>query len=261
MKLKRSLLVGVSSALFCATGAFAADIPLRGTIVAPPPIAAAAALGREGFYAGLHAGYGRSLEDKVGIYHIGPGGGNVRNVGGNLTPGGALGGLHIGYNWQSGSVVYGVEADGSFLTGKSSFTGTYPAPIGGVVTTSASKAAFGSLRTRLGYSFGSMLIYGTSGISVTHVRYQLTPVGGTPMSASNARISPVFGGGAEYAFNSNWSARIEGLYTPIGLRKLPVTAGAAGQVTTFETQGHWLARVGVSYRFGGSPAQAISARF
>jgi outer membrane immunogenic protein len=239
----------------------AADLPARMPIATPSPFAPQAASSWEGFYAGVHAGYGQTSDDKVGIHHVGPGGGNVRNVGGNLKPGGGLGGLQAGYNWQSGAVVFGLEADASYLAGKSSFTGAYPAPIGGVITTSASKGFAGSLRSRLGYSFGNVLVYGTGGVSVTQIKYDLSPVGGVPLSTNNARIAPIFGAGVEYAFNNNWSARAEGLYTAISLRKLPYTPGAAGQVSTLETQSHWQARIGINYKFGGGPSQPVIARF
>ncbi len=254
----------VCTAAIClnAGAVLAADLPLRPTFTPsttpfpldPPSWA--------GFYAGVHLGYGSTLDDKVGIHHLGQGGWTVRNVGGNLTPGGLAGGIQVGYNWQSGAVVFGIEADGSWLSGKSSFSGVYPAPIGGIVTTSASKGAAATLRTRLGYAFGNVLLYGTGGLSVTQVKYMVAPAGGVAMSATNARLAPVMGGGVEYAFDSNWTARIEGLYTHLGARRLPATVAPGGQVTTIETQSHWLARVGVNYRFGGgAPATAIAARF
>ncbi len=254
----------IFSAGLVSLAAQAADIPAPGPSLAPPPpLLASGGYNWEGYYAGLHAGYGRTYDDKVGIHHITNPGGvlTVRNIGGNLKAGGVLGGLQAGYNWQTGALVYGVEADVTLMSGKSTFSGLYPAPIAAVVTTSASRDWSGTLRARIGYAFGQALIYSTAGISATNVKYSLVAFGGTPLSTSNVRLAPVFGGGIEYAINNNWSAKVEGLYTLIPKKSLPLTPfGAPAFLTTSETQAHWQVRLGLNYRFGG-PAGAVVAKY
>ena len=202
----------------------------------------------------------QTVDDKVGIHHLLAGVNTIRNVGGKLRPGGILGGLQLGYNWQSGSLVYGVEADATLLSGRASFTGVYPAPIATTVTTTASKDWAGSLRARMGFSVGQALIYGTAGVSLTDVKYSVSPVGGVPGSTSNVRFGPVIGAGIEYAINNNWSARVEGLYTFLGKDRYYLATLAGAQLGTFETQSHWQIRLGLNYRFGG-PAGPVIAKY
>lgn len=110
-----------------------------------------------------------------------------------------LGGLHIGYNVQEGSMVYGIEADASF---------------GDRVDYLA------SLRARVGVAFNELLIYATAGVAFAgfddNQVYGKTWWGksykvGSP-DDGDTRIGFVVGGGAEYKLAPNWSVGLEGLY-------------------------------------------------
>jgi outer membrane immunogenic protein len=72
---------------------------------------------------------------------------------------GAFGGAQIGYNYQLPSnIVIGAVADVSIGDLDNS-----PITDGGTILVSSDIDAFGTLRGRLGYSFGHLLAYGTAG--------------------------------------------------------------------------------------------------
>jgi opacity protein-like surface antigen len=121
-----------------------------------------------GFYVGAHAGGmfdgGRNLDNSAFAAGVdgGPGGDgedddDTGGGGGGGGEGGTAlamlhqetlfgGGAQLGYNWQSGNWVFGVEGDATF-------------------SNEDHYRYLASARTRLGYASGSYLIYGTAGIA------------------------------------------------------------------------------------------------
>ncbi len=108
-----------------------------------------------------------------------------------------LGGIHVGYNWQDGDTVFGVEADVSF----------------------ADRIDYlASIRARLGLAADSLLIYATAGVAFVgfedktvdalfHGKYEHSAV----FSGDN-KVGFVVGGGVEHKIDANWSLGVEGLY-------------------------------------------------
>src|SRR5262249_36322721 len=96
--------------------------------------------------------------------------------------GGLVGGT-LGYNWQKGAFVYGVEGDLSWanINGSSSGCGpltALPHPCG------TSLDALGTFRERLGVAVGpngNWLLYGTGGLAIGRIHGwdALTPAAGT----------------------------------------------------------------------------------
>src|SRR5262245_17053202 len=80
-----------------------------------------------GFYVGLHAGYGwgdASIGDGGTLAALPPYGafacvpaltGNYCDTPFELAPRGWLGGAQLGFNWQSGNLIFGVEGDLGWL--------------------------------------------------------------------------------------------------------------------------------------------------
>jgi outer membrane immunogenic protein len=137
---------------------------------------------------------------------------------------GFAGGGQIGYNWQSGIVVYGLEADISTLTGDGGIA-SQSLTVAGVTTTMTSSNNiewFGTVRARLGFTFGTnTLVYATGGWAYGHVKNTHTEVEATAPSVatwseSKVRGGYVAGGGIEYMFAPNWTVRAEGLYVNLG---------------------------------------------
>ncbi len=176
--MKKILLASV--ALFGFAGAAsAADLPMRS---APPaPIVAAAPIFTwTGFYVGVNAGYGWSNDDFDAF--------DAADVD---DDGGFVGGAQVGYNYQIGSFVVGLEGDIQYID----FGSTRFRDADLVLREAGIDDWFGTARARAGVAFGQALIYGTGGFAFAD------DVGGWTV-----------GGGVEYAFTNNLSLKVEGLY-------------------------------------------------
>ncbi len=185
----------------------------------------------QGFYAGLNGGYGWSDNGD----QVSSGSAAVDRA----KPQGGFGGGQIGYNFQSGPIVYGLETDiqGGDLSARSSG-----------LASKESTDWFGTVRGRLGYAFGHVLIYGTAGFAYGDV-YQSANFGGNVFSSSGTQPGWVAGGGIEYKITPAWSLKGEYQYIDLGSESLTDAGGASTNSldTSFQT-----VRFGVNYRFGGS---------
>jgi len=213
--MKKILLASV--ALFGFAGAAsAADLPAR---AAPPaPIVAAVPVFTwSGFYVGVNAGYGWQNNNNNSVFV--PAGTFVTSplTSGTITYGensgdGFVGGGQIGYNYQIGSFVVGVEADLQWadLGGSNGTAFTSFVPPATFVAAGAAGGVdwFGTVRARAGVAFDRALIYATGGFAY----------GGADDNNSffsnndDVRTGWVLGGGFEYAFTNNLTAGIEGLW-------------------------------------------------
>lgn len=105
------------------------------------------------------------------------------------------GGVHLGYNWQAGAFVYGVEGSVSF----------------------ADEIDYlASVRGRLGVAAGNWLFYGTGGVAFigTDTTGKITDQYGTGFryDTSDDQTGYVVGGGVEVKLTNNLSVGVEGLY-------------------------------------------------
>jgi opacity protein-like surface antigen len=98
--------------------------------------------------------------------------------------GGFLGGGQVGYNIQMGPWVYGVEADASAASGDLNWTAT--------------------LAARFGWAVDRWMVYGKVGgawVNEDFVRMRRV--------SDDTSSGLLLGVGAEYAFQNNWTAKIE----------------------------------------------------
>jgi outer membrane immunogenic protein len=201
-----------------------------------------------GFYVGLNAGVGWAGSRDVVVTGPTPGSSGILSGGGG--DGAFVGGGQIGYNWQSGSIVYGLETDIQYVdTSGDVAWGPYTwwAGRGG-----GDGAYFGTVRARIGYAIDRTLIYITGGLAYGGLN--TNPLTGD--STSNAGWT--IGGGVEYAFTNNWTIKLEGLYVDLSEgRKTRAFFNPAGGLlpagtytaTTDSSSGAGLVRVGVNYKF------------
>jgi outer membrane immunogenic protein len=131
-----------------------------------------------------------------GLY-IGANGGF--SIAGDGTSNGFVGGAQIGYNYQFGHMVLGIEADLN-----------YDAYLASSVTSGLSAGWVGSLRPRLGYAMGPLLFYGTGGLAFGN-----PDLSSFTSSGGDFRIGWTAGAGAEYMLNHNMSLRLEYLHTDL----------------------------------------------
>ena len=128
--------------------------------------------------------------------------------GGGGGDGAFVGGGQIGYNWQSGAFVYGLETDIQYVGLSNNVSwGRYTWWEG---TGGGDGGYFGTVRARLGYAIDRTLIYITGGLAYGGLN--TNPLTGNTTS----NVGWTLGGGVEYAFTNNWTAKIEGLYVDTG---------------------------------------------
>ncbi len=202
--MKKIALPSLVAALIAAAPASAADLS-RG-YVAPAPYSA---FSWAGFYLGANLGYQF---------------GTVHNSG--ADPNGFMGGLQVGYNWQTGQFVYGVESDLQFSNADDT---------SGV--TRFANPWFGTVRGRAGFAVNNMLFYGTGGLAYGEGKVE-APAG----SETHSHFGWAAGAGAEVSMAPNWSARVEYLFINLSDERYAVT----GLEHDFSSS---LLRFGFNYRF------------
>jgi outer membrane immunogenic protein len=247
----KKFLLGTVAFIALAAPAAAADLAARPYTKAPPP-PIAVVYDWSGFYIGANGGWGSS--HKCWDFTT-PAGTFVAAEGCHDATGGVAGG-QIGYRWQAGTWVFGVEAQGDWADLKGSNQSLFsPAFI------NQSKInAFGLFTGQVGYAANNALFYLKGGAAVTSDRFNSFATG-TNIQVSNTVNDTRWGGavgvGVEYGFAPNWSAAIE--YDHLFMQDKTHTflnngvAGVAG--TLFGTdrirQDVDLVTVRVNYRWGG----------
>src|SRR5450759_2694167 len=84
-----------------------------------------------------------------------------------------------------------------------------------------------TMRGRFGYAFDNILLYATGGFAVSSGHF-----GRTNVVSSDEQLRPglrtgwAAGGGVEYAFQKDWSVRLEYLYTRFGTTDVMFSNGA-----------------------------------
>ena len=130
---------------------------------------------------------------------------------GSFSTLGALFGGQIGGNYQIGQFVIGAEGDFDWqnLRGASASGICAPAVIGGCAVASNWLA---TLRGRAGFAADRVLFYITGGGAFTNIK----PSTGALPHGGGSEPGWTAGGGIEYAFTDNWTAKFEYLYAPQG---------------------------------------------
>jgi outer membrane immunogenic protein len=222
-----------------AVSARAADLPMAPAYQPPPAPVVARVYNWTGLYVGVNGGYGWGNQDPFNIITN-----RFDSFSTNLT-GGAFGGT-LGAQIQAGHVVMGLEADIDWASIKGSSVGT--PTIGGlplaVVNATTNIDWESTARARVGYASDNWLFYGTGGLALLGAKTTLASVagGGTcgtvlvGCTGSNRQAGLALGGGLEYGFTQEVSAKIEYLY---------ITAAS------LEVSRHSEIRAGLNYRFGG----------
>src|SRR4051794_18384619 len=188
-------------ALGIAAPACAADMAARPYTKAPPMVAAM--YDWSGFYIGLNGGGGwaRNCADATAPV------GGIGVLGCHDASGGTVGG-QIGYRWQSGQFVFGLEAQGNWAD----FAGSNATLLNPLITNRTRVDAFGLFTGQVGYAWNNALLYVKGGAAVTDNDYQAvtTATGAAITNAIHAtRWGGVIGGGLEYGFAPNWSIGLE----------------------------------------------------
>jgi outer membrane immunogenic protein len=205
--------------------AWAADLAVK----APPVPAPAPVFSWTGFYVGGNFGakWARA-SDSVNVAPATafdaalPSGASLPLT--STTPSSFIGGGQVGYNWQTGRVVFGIEGDIDLQDWRTTqvlgnfASGTVFVPGDSFTVNSRWQA---SLRGRLGYAADRLLIYATGGWAWTDVKAgaNFTPFEDAPATSATERATltgGTIGGGLEYAFWDHMSLGVEARYTRYG---------------------------------------------
>jgi outer membrane immunogenic protein len=176
-----------------------------------------------GFYIGINGGggFGRSVWDRTGGFN---------------TSGGLVGGT-LGYNYQVGQAVFGVEGDIDW------------ADINGTTNNACALGCktsddwLSTVRGRLGYAADRFMPFITGGAAFGDIKTSTSGFAG----ATQTNAGWTVGAGLEFAIAQNWTAKAEYLYVDLGKFNCGLSCGVtATDNVSFTTN---LVRAGVNYRF------------
>ena len=228
------LLASTSLFTVAPQAAYSADLPAKAA--RPAPIAAPVWTWN-GFYIGAHVGgaWGTIESEFTAVAFP------IASAGVN----GFLGGGQIGYNFQSGIVVIGVEADASWANIK----GTTPCLI--ALSCKREVNSLGTVTGRIGFTADRALIYVKGGGAWAHFEYDTSIVGVPIASADKTIWGWTVGTGVEYAITGNWSAKIEYNFMDFQKETVSFAAPVVGPVNVNTTSYIHAVKFGVNYRFAG----------
>lgn len=213
-RLQCSVIAAVSVLGF-ASFASAADMPVK----ARPFVAPVAAYNWTGCYIGVVGGgnwgsaRNTSFDNTFGPTYVGDMTGSY-----NLS-GGMVGGT-TGCNYQTGQLVFGIEADGSWTNKRGS--SYVHAPFAADTLLETKENWIATIRGRIGDAFADRwLVYLTGGAAAVEARLRGSNASfafgsGAEASETQTRWGWTIGGGVEWAFARNWSAKVEYLHADFG---------------------------------------------
>jgi len=236
----KTFLLATASCVALVSAAGAADLAVRPVVKAPPPV-----LTWTGPYIGLNVGAARHDWSFTDVDFA------FGSTFWTSSKTGFIGGAQIGYNWQSGTFVYGVEADFNWVGIKK--TQDF---FGGDVSAKSEVNWLSTFRGRMGLtSLNPTMVYITGGLAVAGVKNQWG-AGYVSSSASCAcdfvddkvRFGWTAGLGVEHMISQNLSFKAEVLYVDLGARTTSFTR--FGQTYTSEFSNSLVTgRVGLNFKF------------
>ena len=276
--MKKLLAIAALSLMsFCA---FAADLTKRSNAPVSPLTFVNAPISWAGVYAGLSVGY---VGTKNTIYidyadtRYFPdfrGGESMRHRSRS-----AFGGGEIGYNLQSGSIVYGLFAA---ATGMSASDKTWS---NGACCGSGDDMFTSNLRSinivggRLGFAFDRALFYGEAGFALGYSQMNLTDAnvrqnGSTSNDSIASKVLSKWlpglslGVGMDYALNQSWRVGVNYRYVNFGSPNWNMTTSSYSSNGTYRGEATYLLKtrgldahmIGLSakFYFGGSAAPVVA---
>jgi outer membrane immunogenic protein len=201
-----------------------------------------------GFYIGVNAGYGAARATSDLVWNGAFGLFTLTSTGNSATLAGGIAGGQLGYNYQAGPAVFGVELDGQWSGQKKdivSFCGFFC-----TVDETVKINSFGTLRGRIGVAFDRILLYGTAGAAWISANDNVTANGFNVLSVSGSKVGGAAGIGIEAGVSGGFSIKAEYLYMQVnGISGSAPAPFAGGTITeTAKIQDH-IFRIGGNYRF------------
>jgi outer membrane immunogenic protein len=226
--------------------AFGADLPPY----SKAPAVATPLYDWSGFYVGVFGGGG------FGNHNLNNGlaGPPFANFSINYDSTGGIAGGEVGYNAQSGNIVFGVEADGFWSGIKGSDATQFNAGTLPIAAIDATKLRYGAtLRARGGIAVDRLLLFFDGGWALGSLVHTNTAPGIGIDSFTVHRSGLAAGGGIAYAFTNNLIAKFEYRYYDFGRFVRPglPTLTANGQLPYTVDSTYSVVTLGLDYKFGG----------
>jgi outer membrane immunogenic protein len=187
-------------------------------------------------------------------------------IGGQLVGGplkgtagfGIAGGARLGYDWQLGSLVAGVQGSIMGILGDKSATPIYPQGILGKSGEWVKTYAIAELTGRAGLALDRTLIYGVAGVGGILSKSTFAyPYLAHDLTAASWAPALVLGGGVEYAITPHWVVGAEGEYLFAARQEYkqdpifyyPISSPFTRSTTFGVTPSQALLKFGTNYRF------------
>lgn len=159
-------------------------------------------------------------------------------------------GGHVGYNWQNGPWLYGLEADLSGMHLKTDFNTVLPT--GAFANTNSTVDWYGTVRGRLGWTTGPFLFYGTGGLSFGGIDLNSSLSGNAGRSliaqSSTTRAGWVAGGGIDYMWRPDLILKLAYQYVDLG--SISVAGSGSGLSESATAHGRFsVVTAGLSWHF------------
>lgn len=238
-------------------------------ILALPTTAEAAPFTWTGFYIGgnVGAGFGGDTTsvdlEGFNYFAANPAPGEVTKVGDDDA---FIAGGQIGYNYAFNNLVAGIEADFSgFDFQAAKIPGSSRTDWGSDTRVSVEMNWLSTVRGRLGFAMDRWLVYGTGGVAFSDGQYRnhdfcntVPPCGGGLLDArGDTDIGWTVGGGAEFAWMANWTAKAEYLFVSFdgedysGTAYYPSPRAPQDYKFSASPAEFNIVRIGFNYKFGG----------
>jgi opacity protein-like surface antigen len=236
-------LIAAASTIALTQSASAADLPAKAPVYTP---VAAPLYNWTGPYVGIAGGvvWGHSKQTDPGVpcdfFDT-----CLAEADGSYAPTGGIIGGTLGYNWQQGPWVFGVEGDYSWadVSGNSQTCGAAtPSPH----ACGTKLESLGTLRGRIGYAMGATgnwLPYVTGGLAVGELKAWDDLF---PSSGSDFRAGWTVGAGLEVGFERNWTWKLEYLYVDLGSHQMFDIVPGVPETVSFTAN---IVRAGINYKF------------
>jgi outer membrane immunogenic protein len=217
--MKKLLLASAAIFAFGVASATAADIQRQQAMPAKAPVYVVPVYNWTGAYVGIYGGGGWGRSDFSTPLSTG-----------SFDLSGGVAGATLGYNYQIGQAVVGIEGDG----GWSNIRGS---ALCGGTSCETRNNWLGTVRGRLGFAADRFMPYVTGGAAFGDIKTSVAGLG----SATDTKVGWTVGGGVEAALAGPWTAKVEYLYVDLGRG-----GTIAGANARFDSH---IVRAGINYRF------------
>ena len=163
-----------------------------------------------------------------------------------------MAGAQAGCNYQAGIMVFGLEGEAAWSNLANRFTSSQSGLMQDLSDRNRWSAGLGA---RGGIALDRALLYGKAGVSAGRFDFFAANNGVTAFQGGATLTGLLLGGGVEYAFAPNWSAKLEYDHAGYLSRKVDLSP----QFSTSESATTNTVKAGINYKFFG-PSAVVVAR-